>query len=97
MVLDISTPDFPGIQPIDNGWVGPRPTPDLHPHLKLNETMTSVPKVKPGDMVFWHCVRHVPLLFPFRVNSLHRMSSTLSSQNTPVTATLLVSPMYQTL
>ncbi|KAG2132943.1 hypothetical protein DEU56DRAFT_902220 [Suillus clintonianus] len=54
-VLDISTPDFPGIQPHDSGWVGPRPTPELHPHLRLEDTMTSVPKVNPGDMVFWHC------------------------------------------
>jgi hypothetical protein len=28
----------------------------LHPHLKLDKTMTSVPAVSPGDMVFWHCV-----------------------------------------
>ncbi|KAG1737148.1 uncharacterized protein EDB91DRAFT_491525 [Suillus paluster] len=54
-VFDISTPDFPGIQPRDNGWVGPQPTPKLHPHLRLDDTMTSVPKVNPGDMVFWHC------------------------------------------
>ncbi|KAG1736520.1 hypothetical protein EDB19DRAFT_1896026 [Suillus lakei] len=54
-VFDISTPDFPGIQPHDSGWVGPRPTPDLHPHLRLGDTMTSIPKVNPGDMVFWHC------------------------------------------
>ncbi|OJA13021.1 hypothetical protein AZE42_03520 [Rhizopogon vesiculosus] len=54
-VFDISTPDFPGIVPYDGGWVGPQPRPDLHPHLRLDETMTSVPKVNPGDMVFWHC------------------------------------------
>ncbi|KAI6099728.1 hypothetical protein F5141DRAFT_1190563 [Pisolithus sp. B1] len=53
--LDTSTPDFPGIIPLNGGFLGPRPTPELHPHLKLNETMTSVPKVYPGDMVFWHC------------------------------------------
>ncbi|KAG1853904.1 hypothetical protein DFJ58DRAFT_728031 [Suillus subalutaceus] len=43
-VFDISTPDFPGIQPQDSGWVDLRPTPDLHPHLRLHDTMTSVPK-----------------------------------------------------
>ncbi|KAH7928102.1 DUF1479-domain-containing protein [Leucogyrophana mollusca] len=53
--FDISSPEFPGIEPRDNGFVGPRPTPELHPHLRLDETMTSVPKVNPGDMVFWHC------------------------------------------
>ncbi|KAI9566894.1 hypothetical protein HD554DRAFT_2024990 [Boletus coccyginus] len=53
--FDISTPDFPGIYPMDGGYIGPGPTPALHPHLELEETMTSVPKVVPGDMVFWHC------------------------------------------
>ena len=53
---DISTADFPGILPMGPGYIGPRPTPELHPHLKLAETMMSVPKVNPGDMVFWHCV-----------------------------------------
>ncbi|CAE7087068.1 unnamed protein product [Rhizoctonia solani] len=28
---------------------------ESHPHLKLDHSVTSVPKVKPGDMVFWHC------------------------------------------
>ncbi|KAF9233173.1 hypothetical protein BU15DRAFT_54284 [Melanogaster broomeanus] len=53
--LDISTPDFPGIIYHNGGYSGPRPTPELHPHLRLEATMTSVPKVNPGDMVFWHC------------------------------------------
>ncbi|KAK7461877.1 hypothetical protein VKT23_008311 [Stygiomarasmius scandens] len=53
--FDISSPDFPGIIPRDGGYTGPRPTPDLHPHLFLEKTMTSVPKVMPGDTVFWHC------------------------------------------
>lgn len=55
-MLDISTADFPGIIPVGCGYSGPRPTPQLHPHLRLEETMTSIPKVFPGDMVFWHCV-----------------------------------------
>ncbi|OJA12424.1 hypothetical protein AZE42_03385 [Rhizopogon vesiculosus] len=54
-VFDISTPDFPGITLQADGFSGPRPTPQQHPHLRLGETMTSVPKVNPGDMVFWHC------------------------------------------
>ncbi|KAF8960034.1 hypothetical protein BDZ97DRAFT_1906016 [Flammula alnicola] len=53
--FDLSKPDFPGILPRDGGYYGPRPTPELHPNLKLNETMISVPKVNPGDTVFWHC------------------------------------------
>jgi len=53
--FDISTPDFPGITPWGGGYIGPGPTPELHPHLRLDECMVSVPKVKPGDTVFWHC------------------------------------------
>ncbi|KAF4570972.1 hypothetical protein EYR36_008299 [Pleurotus pulmonarius] len=53
--FDIATPEFPGIFPRDGGFAGPRPTPALHPHLRLEQTMISVPAVKPGDMVFWHC------------------------------------------
>ncbi|KAJ1311612.1 hypothetical protein OPQ81_010088 [Rhizoctonia solani] len=28
---------------------------ESHPHLNLDHSMTSAPRVKPGDMVFWHC------------------------------------------
>ncbi|KAF8636796.1 hypothetical protein AX17_003258 [Amanita inopinata Kibby_2008] len=52
---DISSADFPGIYPINGAYAGPKPTPQLHPHLRLERTMTSVPKVYPGDAVFWHC------------------------------------------
>ncbi|KAF9009601.1 hypothetical protein BDQ17DRAFT_1421771 [Cyathus striatus] len=51
--FDISSPDFPGIVPKNGGYVS-WPSASLHPHLRLNETMTSVPKVFPGDTVFWH-------------------------------------------
>ncbi len=54
---DISNPDFPGIYSFGEAFIGPRPNTATHPHLKLDETMVSVPKVYPGDMVFWHCVR----------------------------------------
>ncbi|KAF8556553.1 DUF1479-domain-containing protein [Imleria badia] len=53
--FDVSSADFPGIIPVGCGYGGPLPTPQLHPHLRLEETMISVPKVSPGDMVFWHC------------------------------------------
>ncbi|KAJ3730940.1 hypothetical protein DFJ43DRAFT_1189621 [Lentinula guzmanii] len=52
---DTSYAEFPGIIPRDGGFTGPRPTSDTHPHLMLDKTMTSVPKVMPGDTVFWHC------------------------------------------
>ncbi|TFK91415.1 DUF1479-domain-containing protein [Polyporus arcularius HHB13444] len=53
--FDISNPDFPGIYSFGEAFIGPRPNTATHPHLKLDETMVSVPKVYPGDMVFWHC------------------------------------------
>jgi Protein of unknown function (DUF1479) len=28
---------------------------ETHPHLELQQTMVSVPKVEPGDFVAWHC------------------------------------------
>jgi hypothetical protein len=52
---DISYAEFPGILPRDGGFTGPRPTKETHPHMMLDKTMTSVPKVMPGDAVFWHC------------------------------------------
>ncbi|KAF9007052.1 hypothetical protein BDQ17DRAFT_1351327 [Cyathus striatus] len=29
--------------------------PGNHPHLQLDKTMTSIPRVEPGDQVYWHC------------------------------------------
>ncbi|KAI9455819.1 hypothetical protein HD554DRAFT_2146979 [Boletus coccyginus] len=26
-----------------------------HPHLRLAETMVSIPRIEPGDQVYWHC------------------------------------------
>ncbi|KAH0828883.1 DUF1479-domain-containing protein [Lanmaoa asiatica] len=26
-----------------------------HPHLRLAETMISIPRIEPGDQVYWHC------------------------------------------
>ena len=53
--IDISTPDFPGIFAVEKGFFGPRLTHESHPHMRLEESMISVPTVRPGDMVFWHC------------------------------------------
>ncbi|BFZ62860.1 hypothetical protein YB2330_003970 [Saitoella coloradoensis] len=30
-------------------------TKELHPHLRLGETMTHIPRVRPGSYVAWHC------------------------------------------
>jgi hypothetical protein len=55
--IDISTPDFPGISrlPKDGGYSTLMLSPESHPHLRLDECVISVPKVNPGDTVFWHC------------------------------------------
>jgi Protein of unknown function (DUF1479) len=53
-ILDISTPDFPGTSLVNGQYAGLRPTPEFHPHLRLDECLVSVPKVNPGDTVFWH-------------------------------------------
>lgn len=64
MVLpDISSSDFPGVYSTGSGFRGPWPNTKTHPHMKLEQTMVSVPKVYPGDMVFWHCVRLVFLFY----------------------------------
>jgi len=52
---DISSSDLPGISASDGGYTSPAPTPVLHPHLRLEQSMTSVPRVCPGDAAFWHC------------------------------------------
>ncbi|PIL29830.1 hypothetical protein GSI_08037 [Ganoderma sinense ZZ0214-1] len=52
--FDSMSPDFHGIYSYGKAFVGPRPNTKTHPHLRLDETMVSVPKVYPGDMVFWH-------------------------------------------
>ena len=54
ITIDISTADFPGTALVNGRYAGLRPTPELHPHLRLDECMVSVPKVNPGDTVFWH-------------------------------------------
>lgn len=39
-------------------------TDELHPHLRLDQTMLHVPEIKPGDFVVWHCdSKFAPLHF----------------------------------
>lgn len=61
-VVDLESAAFPGSQ------IGK--TQELsdttHPHLQLSRTMVSVPRVEPGDQIYWHCdLIHA-------VESLHR-------------------------
>jgi len=54
-VFDISNPDIPGIKIMSSGhFTGVAPTDAAHPHLRLETAILSVPRVQPGDMVFWH-------------------------------------------
>jgi hypothetical protein len=63
--LDASTSDFPGItwSAEEKRLFGPRLNDETHPHLQLEKAMVSVPHVEPGDMVFWHCVSDIFVLF----------------------------------
>jgi hypothetical protein len=67
--IDASTSDFPGIlwNAEEKRLFGPRLDDEAHPHLKLETAMVSMPRVEPGDMVFWHCVSGFFVLFTFDV------------------------------
>jgi hypothetical protein len=56
--IDISTSAFPGLlwSESEKRIYGPQLREKTHPHLRLGEAMVSMPRVEPGDMVFWHCV-----------------------------------------
>ncbi|KAL4801802.1 hypothetical protein BDV18DRAFT_164612 [Aspergillus unguis] len=45
-------PTFPGATPGSTQFF---PTPEHHPHLRLDRAVISIPPVRPGDYVFWHC------------------------------------------
>jgi hypothetical protein len=57
--FDNSQPELPGIKPLGGGkqFSSQKLGTNTHPHLRLDRenTMISVPRVNPGDMVFWHC------------------------------------------
>lgn len=61
-VLDLGTTEFPGINPREKWYEGQRLSGASHPHMRVDEAMVSVPKVLPGDMVFWHCGAHLRLI-----------------------------------
>ncbi|PPQ71598.1 hypothetical protein CVT24_006458 [Panaeolus cyanescens] len=50
-VLDVESSTFPGSSIGKTQELNEK----THPHLQLARTMTSVPKVEPGDQVYWHC------------------------------------------
>ncbi|KAF8161499.1 hypothetical protein B0H34DRAFT_654175 [Crassisporium funariophilum] len=50
-VVDLESSAFPGSSIGKTQELNEK----THPHLKLGQTMVSMPKVEPGDQVFWHC------------------------------------------
>jgi len=55
--FDNSNTQFPGISMIEGRMMFSSQYLDSesHPHIRVDMAMISVPKVNPGDMVFWHC------------------------------------------
>ncbi|KAH7363810.1 hypothetical protein BKA65DRAFT_590247 [Rhexocercosporidium sp. MPI-PUGE-AT-0058] len=49
--FDISDPWFPGTFRNDSQYASP----SSHPHLRMTECMVNIPKMNPGDTVWWHC------------------------------------------
>ncbi|TFK45112.1 hypothetical protein BDQ12DRAFT_695360 [Crucibulum laeve] len=49
--LDLESTAFPGSSPRKTQELNER----THPHLCLGRTMASIPRVEPGDQVYWHC------------------------------------------
>jgi len=50
-VVDLESATFPGSQMGKTQELSDA----THPHLQLSRTMVSVPRVEPGDQIFWHC------------------------------------------
>ncbi|KAF8341047.1 hypothetical protein F5887DRAFT_888290 [Amanita rubescens] len=71
--VNLDSPEFPGSILGNTQELNER----THPHLDLAKTMVSVPRVDPGDQVFWHCdVIHA-------VESQHRGTSDSSVMYIP--------------
>ncbi|KAF8627751.1 hypothetical protein AX17_006118 [Amanita inopinata Kibby_2008] len=49
--VDLDNPNFPGSAIGKTQELNER----AHPHLELERTMVPIPRVNPGDQVFWHC------------------------------------------
>ncbi|EIW80166.1 DUF1479-domain-containing protein [Coniophora puteana RWD-64-598 SS2] len=50
--LDLDSAMFPGSR---IGASGQELSVESHPHLRLEKTMVSIPRTRPGDQVYWHC------------------------------------------
>lgn len=70
--LDLDSSTFPGsalgrAQEFFDG-----PSGSTHPDLELPETMVSIPRVQPGDAVFWHCGTSIFSALPLRAQLKRR-------------------------
>lgn len=54
-VLDLDNPAFPGSTPGKTQAI----TPVTHPHLRIDQTVVSIPRVEPGDQVYCELSRRV--------------------------------------
>jgi hypothetical protein len=50
-VVDLESAAFPGSQMGKTQELSET----THPHLQLSRTMVSIPRVEPGDQIYWHC------------------------------------------
>ncbi|KAH9915817.1 uncharacterized protein B0H18DRAFT_1215311 [Fomitopsis serialis] len=50
-VLDLESTEFPGSVPRKAQELNSQ----SHPHLCFDKTLVSIPRVEPGDQVYWHC------------------------------------------
>lgn len=50
-VLDLDSATYPGVVLGKTQELNA----ETHPHLRLKECMVPIPRVEPGDYVFWHC------------------------------------------
>ncbi len=56
--VDLETPWFPGTFRNKSQTLSPL----SHPHLRLRECMVNIPKMEPGDTVWWHADVGIPIL-----------------------------------
>ena len=64
--MDTETSRFQG-SPLARGQEMNKET---HPHLELDPTMVSLPKVDPGDSAWWHCSQYLSSLDRSKVEFL---------------------------
>src|SRR5882757_1849744 len=85
--LDLESNSFPGSVPGKTQELNE----ETHPHLRLGKTMTSVPKIQPGDQVY--CMYFVVLFSLHFLNDCARLAACSRGQGTVTLYTLLKGSM----